>query len=81
MYLPGIGQLAGENAPRLREHLLRSHSTTEQVGMVAAQAGVKKLVLSHLVPASPGITDAMWLEGVRKHFSGEALVGRDLQEV
>jgi ribonuclease BN (tRNA processing enzyme) len=81
MYLPGIDKLAGENAPRLREHLLRSHSTTEQVGMVAAEAGVRKLVLSHLVPASPEITDEMWLEGVRKHFAGEAIVGRDLQEV
>jgi len=81
MYLPGIDQLAGKNAPRLREHLLRSHSTTEQVGMVAAEAGVKKLVLSHLVPASPAITDAMWLAGVRKHFSGEAVVGRDLQQL
>lgn len=81
MYLPAIDQLAGENAPTLREHLIRSHSTTEQVGLVAAQAGVKKLVLSHLVPAFPSITDAMWLEGVRKHFHGEAIVGRDLQEV
>lgn len=81
MYLPAIDQIAGENAPRLREHLLRSHSTTEQVGMVAAQAGVKKLVLSHLVPAFPSITDEMWLEGVRKHFKGEAVVGRDLAEV
>ena len=49
--------------------------------MVAAQAGVKKLVLSHLVPASPTITDKMWLDGVRKHVAGEAIVGRDLQEV
>jgi ribonuclease BN (tRNA processing enzyme) len=81
MYLPGISQLAGENAPMLRDHLLKSHSTTEQVGMVAAEAGVKKLVLSHLVPAFPTITDQMWLEGVRKHFAGEAIVGRDLQEV
>lgn len=81
MYLPGIDQLAGENAPTLREHLLKSHSTTEQVGMVAAEAGVKRLVLSHLVPASPAITDEMWLEGVRRHFHGEAIVGRDLQEV
>jgi ribonuclease BN (tRNA processing enzyme) len=81
MYLPGIDQLAGENAPKLREHLLKSHSTTEQVGMVAAEAGVKKLVLSHLVPASPTITDEMWLAGVRKHFTGEAIVGRDLQAV
>lgn len=81
MYLPGIEQLAGESAPRLRDHLIRSHSTTEQVGKVAAQAGIRKLVLSHLVPALPGITDAMWLDGVRKHFSGEAVVGRDLAEV
>lgn len=81
MYVPALDQLASEHAPSLREHLLRSHSTTEQVGMVAARAGVKKLVLSHLVPASPSITDAMWLEGVRKHFHGEAVVGRDLLEV
>jgi ribonuclease BN (tRNA processing enzyme) len=81
MYVPAIDRLAGENAPALREHLLRSHSTTEQVGMVAAQAGVKKLVLSHLVPAFPDITDDMWLEGVRKHFKGAAVVGRDLAEV
>jgi ribonuclease BN (tRNA processing enzyme) len=81
MYVPGIDQLTGENAPRLREHLLRSHSTTEQVGLVAARAGVKKLVLSHLVPAFATITDDMWLEGVRRHFKGEAVVGRDLMEV
>lgn len=80
MYLPGVDQLAGGNAS-LRQHLLRSHSTTEQVGLVAARAGVKKLVLSHLVPAFPSITDDMFLAGVRKNFTGEALVGRDLQEV
>ena len=80
MYADGIDQLASGNTS-LREHLLRSHSTTEQVGMVAARAGVKKLVLSHLVPAFPTITDEMWLTGVRKYFSGEAIVGRDLLEV
>jgi len=80
MYLPGIDQLANGNA-MLKEHLLRSHSTTEQVGLVAARSGVKKLVLSHLVPAFPSISDEMWLRGVRKTFKGEAVVGRDLQEV
>lgn len=80
MYLPGVDQLADGNAS-LKDHLLRSHATTEQVGMVAARAGVKKLVLSHLVPAFPAITDEMWLEGVRKNYTGEAIVGRDLQEV
>jgi len=80
MYLPRVDELAAGN-PELKAHLLRSHSTTEQVGLVAARAGVKKLVLSHLVPAFPSITDEMWLEGVRKHYSGEAIVGRDLQDV
>jgi ribonuclease BN (tRNA processing enzyme) len=80
MYLPGVDQLAAGN-PDLKEHLLRSHSTTEQVGLVAARAGVKKLVLSHLVPAFPSITDDMWLTDVRKNFQGEAIVGRDLQAV
>jgi ribonuclease BN (tRNA processing enzyme) len=80
MYLPGVDQLAAGNLS-LKEHLLRSHSTTEQVGLVAARAGVGKLVLSHLVPAFPSITDDMWLSGVRKNFRGEAVVGRDLQEL
>ena len=78
--MPGVDQLAAGNLS-LKEHLLRSHSTTEQVGLVAARAGVRKLVLSHLVPAFPSITDDMWLSGVRKNFKGEAIVGRDLQEV
>jgi ribonuclease BN (tRNA processing enzyme) len=80
MYLPAIDQLAGGNR-NLKDHLVRSHSTTEQVGLLAARAGVKKLVLSHLVPAFPSITDEMWLEGVRKNFKGEAVVGRDLQDI
>ncbi len=80
LYLEGVDQLADGN-PRLKEHLLRSHSTTEQVGFVAARAGVKKLVLSHLVPSFPTITDEMWLAGVRKNFTGEAIVGRDLEDV
>ena len=81
MYLPALASMGPENAPGLREHLIRSHSTTQQVGRVAAEAGVKKLVLSHLVPGNPAITDAMWLAGVREHYRGEAVVGRDLMEV
>jgi len=37
---------------------------------------VKTLVLSHLVPSDdPSITDAMWTEGVRKHYAGQIVVG------
>lgn len=84
LYVPGIDRLMGtdSNARRLRQHILDSHTSTEDVGRVAAAAGVKTLVLSHFVPgADPSITDDRWLEGVRKHFAGEVVVGRDLQVI
>ena len=84
MYLPGIETLLRRvpNAARLREHLMASHTTTEDVGRIGARAGVKTLVLSHFVPGDdPSITDDQWTEGVRKHFSGRIVVGKDLMEI
>ena len=84
LYLPGVESLLKRvpNASRLREHLLASHTQPEDVGKLAARAGVKTLVLSHFVPGDdPSITDDQWAEGVRKHFSGRIVVGKDLMEV
>jgi ribonuclease BN (tRNA processing enzyme) len=84
MYLPGIEALIKRlpNAKRLREHLLVAHTLPEDVGKIAAQAGVKTLVLSHFVPGDdPSITDEQWSEGVRKHFKGRVVVGKDLMEI
>jgi ribonuclease BN (tRNA processing enzyme) len=67
---------------RLREHLLASHTSTEDVGKIAAQAGVNTLVLSHLVPGDdPSITDEQWIADVRKNFKGRIIVGKDLMEI
>src|SRR5690606_7557685 len=50
----------------LREHLLASHTTTEQVGQIATAAGVKTLVLSHFVPGGhPFLDDRVWYDAVR----------------
>lgn len=84
MYLPGVEALVKRlpNAQRLREHLLASHTLPEDVGKIAAQAGVKTLVLSHFVPGDdPTITDEQWSEGARKHFNGRIVVGKDLLEI
>ena len=84
MHLGGLENLLKKvpNAATLREHLLASHIVTEDLGKLAAEAGVKTLVLTHLVPGDdPAITDAMWTEGVRRHYAGTIVVGRDLLEV
>lgn len=85
MYLPAIDAIvkAAPDPDHLRKHLLASHTSTEDVGRIAERAGVKTLVLSHLVPgvSDKVITDEMWTEGVRKHFSGKVIVGKDLMEI
>ncbi len=84
MYLPGIEALIkrSRNASRLREHLMAAHTLPEEVGKIAARAGVNTLVLSHFVPGDdPSITDEQWSEGVRKYFKGRIIVGRDLMEI
>jgi ribonuclease BN (tRNA processing enzyme) len=84
LYVPGIDRILGtdSNALRLRQHIVDSHTTTEDVGRVAAAASVKMLVLSHFVPgADPSVTDAMWLEGVRRHYTGPVVLGHDLQVI
>ena len=49
---------------------------------MAQEAGVKTLVLSHLIPADdPEVTEQMWTEAARLHFSGSVIVGKDLLEV
>ncbi|HTT13912.1 MAG TPA: MBL fold metallo-hydrolase [Burkholderiaceae bacterium] len=84
MYLPGLEAILKRvpNATTLREHLLASHTVPEDAGKIAAAAGVKTLVLSHLVPGDdPSITDEMWTAGVREHFKGRVVVGADLMEI
>src|SRR5438132_788139 len=84
MYLPAIEKLIKQEGgkQRLRQHLMAAHTATEDVGRIAAQAGVKTLVLSHLVPGDdPSITDEQWSEGARKYFKGRIIVGKDLMEI
>jgi len=84
MYLPALEKLIASeaNATNLRAHLMAAHTSTEDVGRIATEAGVKTLVLSHFVPGGPPvIPDQIWFDAVRPHFSGRLIVGRDLMEI
>ncbi|TSA15828.1 MAG: MBL fold metallo-hydrolase [Betaproteobacteria bacterium] len=82
MYEPALDEICArlDNAKRLRRHLLDSHTTADQVGVIAREAGVKCLVLSHFVPAE-GVADELWLEAAARNFSGRIVLGRDLMEI
>jgi ribonuclease BN (tRNA processing enzyme) len=84
MFLPAVDRLVARvpNATTLKRHLLASHTSAEDCGWVAAAAGVRKLVLSHFVPPDdPLVTEQMWIDAARRHFSGEIVAGRDLMEI
>jgi ribonuclease BN (tRNA processing enzyme) len=81
LYEPAVDRLVANvpNATSLRQSILSHHTTAEDAGRIAKAAGVKLLVLSHLVPADdPAVTDEMWIDAARKHFDGEVVVGKDL---
>ena len=70
------------NASDLRRSILSHHTTAEEAGRAAAEAGVGTLVLSHLIPPEdPAVTDEMWSAAARKHFAGRVVVGKDLLEL
>jgi ribonuclease BN (tRNA processing enzyme) len=84
MYAPALEDLLrrNPNAPRLMAHLKASHTLTDEVGRIASEAGVKTLVLSHLVPADdPRLTEQTWIDAVRTTWKGDLVVGHDLLEI
>jgi len=84
LYAPAVDAIAGTgaDATRLKQHILASHTPLEEVGKIAAQAGVRTLVLSHFVPSeTPPVPDETWMQGARAHFAGQVILGRDLMEI
>ncbi len=59
------------------DYLVRSHTSAEQVGEVAAAANAKHVVLSHYSPTD--LPDSQWLDAIGKHYSGKVTVARDGQ--
>ncbi len=66
------------DTPEVAARLMRYHTSAEEAGEIAAQAGVKTLVLTHLVPAG---AEETFRTRAAKAFGGTIIVGRDLLQV
>lgn len=63
----------------LIDHMKLEHITPEEIGAMAAAAGVKKVILTHVVPGADGEADMTpYVMGVKKHYNGPVILGRDL---
>ena len=84
VYLPAVDRLVARvpNAAALKRSIIAGQTSAEDAGRVAQAAGVKTLVLSHLIPADdPEVTEQMWTDAARIHFRGSVIVGNDLREL
>jgi ribonuclease BN (tRNA processing enzyme) len=86
MYMPAMeaylrGRIAQGSPIRFEDymaHMKADHTPVEDVGRIAQQAGVKTLVLSHVVPGIEGIPDETWRDAAAKEFKGRIVIARDL---
>ncbi|MDP8969328.1 MAG: MBL fold metallo-hydrolase [Actinomycetota bacterium] len=71
----------GWEARQREHHLFTAHTPLTAVGKVAAEAGVRRLVLTHFIPGDDALPDERWRAGVGADFDGEVIVGKDLLEL
>lgn len=77
-----FGRLGDDRNRRLVRDLQTYHVSTGEIAQLAESAGVRKLVLTHLVPSLDNDdprAEAFFADPVRAVFSGEVVVGRDGQ--
>jgi len=73
--------LSAEQLKPVNAHMLLEHLAPREVGRIAAEAGVKMVVLSHVGWGADNETDMRhYTQGVRETFSGPVVVARDGDE-
>jgi ribonuclease BN (tRNA processing enzyme) len=68
-----------EQAGNMRQ-ATQGHMSLDAIWTMATRANVKMLVLSHLTKRFGTDDYTPWAEEIRKHFSGQVLVAKDLME-
>jgi ribonuclease Z len=74
----GFSAAGRKGLSKIMHDVLDYHTTPEQAAQIAQAAGVKALVLNHIVPPLPssGLDDA-FLQGAGRIFSGPLRIGLD----
>lgn len=74
-------------SPAAIQHMRETHTDVTRLGQIAAEAGVKALVATHLAPADPAaVPDAVWRRSLRDSarradYRGKMILGMDLMQV
>lgn len=66
------------DTPEVAARLKSYHTSAEEAGAIAAEAEVKTLVLTHLIPAN---AEETFRERAARTFKGTIVVGRDLMRI
>ena len=69
--------LPGEMA----QDILEYHSSVVDASQTAARVGVKRLVMTHMVPAPAPEQYPEWIARAAEHFDGEIIIGDDLTTI
>jgi len=73
--------LVGLSPNSMMLDILDYHSDVEQAAQTAARANVKRLVLTHMVPAPTEDQYSEWIAKAQEHFDGEVVIGDDLTTI
>lgn len=76
--IAAMRRLGNEVDARRAEGVIGYHADTLGVARIAAQAGAAHLVLSHIIPATPGtLLDPLFIAGMSEFYSGRIDVASD----
>jgi ribonuclease Z len=73
-----LGAGGNTRTPKIMKDILNYHTSPVEAAQVAKRAGVKALVITHIVPAVPfTFLNAYFLKGAAAEFDGPITVGQD----
>lgn len=74
-------KMTAERQAGLVRHLGEDHLTPEEVGKLASRAGVKRVILTHMILTGDDDADSRhYVEGVRKFYPGPVDLAKDLKQ-